>query len=121
MSRKRRREPEEDELEVVAKRVHTLDNVVCGKRPIALEEFVPNKRRRHEDIITYKAQEYRACIKKLYQMNKRLLAKNALLKHQIQYTEEKYLHLKKEIKMRGLEARSWPAGHSPLPMVPVVM
>ena len=36
MSRKRRREPEEDELEVVAKRVHTLDNVVCGKRPIAL-------------------------------------------------------------------------------------
>ena len=65
---KRRREPEEDELETVAKRVHVLDNVVCGKRSMALEEFVPNKRQRHEDVIKYKAQEYRACIRKLYRI-----------------------------------------------------
>ena len=120
MSRKRRREPEEDELEQVAKRVHVLDNVVCGKRPAALEDFIPNKRARVTPI-EYKASEYRACIRKLYTMNKRLLAKINLLKHQVKYNEEKYLHLKNEVTMRGLETRHWHAGSSPPPMVPVVM
>ena len=117
---KRRREPEEEELEQVAKRVHVLDNVVCGKRPAALEDFTPNKRMRTTPV-EYKAQEYRACIRKLYTMNKRLLAKIELLKHEVQYNEEKFLALKNEVKMRGLEARYWHAGHSPPPMVPVVM
>ena len=118
---KRQREPEEEELEQVAKRVHVLDNTpICGKRPPALQEYSANKRQRIEPI-TYKAVEYRACIRKLYNMNKRLLAKMELLKHEQRYTEEKYLALKNEVKMRGMEARCWHPGHSPPPMVPVVM
>lgn len=120
---KRPREPEADELEVVAKRVCQLDNMQVGtKRPAALEDYTSNKRQRvTEPVLQYKAHEYRACIKKLYQMNKRLLAKMELLKHEQRYTEEKYLALKNEVKMRGLEARYWHPGHSPPPMVPVVM
>tara|TARA_B100000945_G_scaffold309735_1_gene300885 strand:+ start:651 stop:1019 length:369 start_codon:yes stop_codon:yes gene_type:complete len=120
---KRSREPEEEELEVVAKRVCQLDSMVVGnKRPAALEEYTPNKRQRHTaPTLQYKTHEYRACIRKLYHMNKRLLAKMELLKHEQRYTEEKYLALKNEVKMRGMEARYWHPGHSPPPMVPVVM
>ena len=120
---KRSREPEEDELEVVVKRVCQLDNMLVGnKRPAALDEYTPNKRQRVvAPSLQYKTHEYRACIRKLYNMNKRLLAKMELLKHEQKYTEEKYLALKNEVKMRGMEARYWHPGHSPPPMVPVVM
>ena len=118
---KRQREPEEEELEQVAKRVHVLDiTPICGKRPPALQEYSANKRQRIESIV-YKAREYRACIKKLYQMNKRLLAKIELLKHQQNYTEEKLLALKNEVKMRGMESRLWHPISSPPPAIPVVM
>jgi len=119
---KRSREPEEDELEVVAKRVCQLDNMTFNnKRPAALEEYTPNKRQRQTGpTIHHKAVEYRECIRKLYNMNKKLLAKMELLKHQQKYTEEKYISLKNEVKLRGMEARYWHHGHSPPPMVPVV-
>ena len=118
---KRQREPEEEELKQVEKRVRVIDATpICGKRPPALQEYGANKRQRIEPVV-YKAREYRACIKKLYHMNKRLLAKIELLKHQQEYTEGKYLALKNEVKLRGMEARYWHQGHSPPPMVPVVM
>ena len=119
---KRPREPEEDELEIVVKRVCMLDRmVVNNKRPAALEEYTPNKRQRQTGpTIHHKAVEYRECIRKLYNMNKRLLAKMELLKHQHKYTEEKYMTLKNEVKLRGMESRYWPTTHSPPPMVPVV-
>ena len=94
---KRNREPEEEELEDVAKRVCHLDNMIVGtKRPAALDEYTPNKRPRHiAPTLQYKAHEYRSCIRKLYNMNKRLLAKIELLKHQQKDTMDRYLTLKK--------------------------
>ena len=118
---KRSREPEEEELEVVVKRVCHLDRMVDNKRPAAYEEYTPNKRQRQTGpTIHHKAVEYRECIRKLYNMNKRLLAKLEMAKHQVKYTEEKYLTLKNDVKLRGMEARYWHHEHSPLPMVPVV-
>ena len=120
---KRSREPEEDELEQVAKRVCQLDNTpTCIKRPHAPDENTLNKRQRTSGpTIHHKAIEYRSCIRKLYNMNKRLLGKLDILKHQQEYTEQKYLHLKHEVQMRGIEARLWHPGHSPPVAIPVVM
>jgi hypothetical protein len=119
---KRSREPEEEELEVVVKRVCQLDRMpVSNKRPAALEEYTPNKRQRQTGpTLHHKASEYRECIRKLYNMNKRLLEKIAMAKHQQKYTEEKYMTLRNEVKLRGMESRYWPTIHSPPPMVPVV-
>ena len=86
---KRAREPEEDELDVVVKRVCQLDAIVpSNKRPAEHEEYTPNKRQRQVGpTIHHKASEYRECIRKLYNMNKRLLAKLEMAKHQQKYTE----------------------------------
>ena len=122
---KRNREEEEEQLEEVAKRVCLLDNIpdepVNKKRNFEFEN-APRKRMRlvEPTPIKYKAYEYRDCIRKLYNMNKRLLHKLEIEKMHVKEAEEKYLHLKNAVKMRGIAAHSWPTFPSSPPLPPVV-
>ena len=121
---KRCREPEEQELEEVTKRVCLIDSIPDEnprKRNFEFEN-APNKRIRTvgPTPIKYKAHEYRDCIRKLYNMNKRLLHKLEIEKMHTKEAEEKFLHLKNEVKMRGIAAHSWPTFASSPPPPPVV-
>ena len=115
---------EEEELEEVAKRVCLIDNIPDEnpkKRNFEYEN-APRKRMRlvEPTTIKYKAHEYRDCIRKLYNMNKRLLHKLEIEKMHTKEAEEKFLHLKNEVKMRGIAAHSWPTFVTSPPPPPVV-
>ena len=121
---KRNREEEEEQLEEVAKRVCLIDNIPDEnprKRNFEFEN-APRKRMRlvEPTPIKYKAHEYRDCIRKLYNMNKRLLHKLEIEKMHTKEAEEKFLHLKNEVKMRGIAAHCWPTFASSPPPPPVV-
>jgi len=121
---KRCREPEEQDLEEVVKRVRVLDNIPDEnprKRGFDFENAPRKKMRTVEPTpIKYKAYEYRDCIRKLYNMNKRLLHKLEIEKMHVKEAEEKYLHLKKEVRTRGIQAHSWPTFAASPPLPPVV-
>lgn len=121
---KRCREPEEQELEEVTKRVCLIDSIPDEnprKRNFEFEN-TPNKRIRTvgPTPIKYKAHEYRNCIRKLYNMNKRLLHKLEIEKMHVKEAEGKFLHLKNEVKMRGIAAHNWPTFTNAPPLPPVV-
>ena len=115
---------EEEELEEVAKRVCLIDNIPDEnpkKRNFEYEN-APRKRMRlvEPTTIKYKAHEYRDCIRKLYNMNKRLLHKLEIEKMHTREAEEKFLHLKNEVKLRGIMAHAWPTLSASPPPPPVV-
>jgi hypothetical protein len=121
---KRCREPEEQDLEEVVKRVRVLDSIPddnTRKRNFEFEN-APRKRMRTVEPtpIKYKAYEYRDCIRKLYNMNKRLLHKLEIEKMHVKEAEEKFLHLKNEVKIRGIAAHNWPTFPTSPPLPPVV-
>ncbi len=123
---KRGREEEEEQLEEVAKRVCLIDNIPDEnprKRSFEHDHNAPSAKRMRlvePTTIKYKAHEYRDCIRKLYNMNKRLLHKLEIEKMHTREAEEKFLHLKNEVKMRGIMAHAWPTFTSSPPPAPVV-
>lgn len=119
-----KRNREEEQLEEVAKRVCLIDSIPDEnpkKRNFEYEN-APRKRMRlvEPTTIKYKAHEYRDCIRKLYNMNKRLLHKLEIEKMHTREAEEKFLHLKNEVKLRGIMAHCWPTLTASPPPPPVV-
>lgn len=123
----KRNRNDEDEMDQINKRVCLIDNIpdepANRKRNFENPEgYAPRKRMRlvGPSTIKYKAREYRDCIRKLYNMNKRLMHKIEMEKMKVRESEEKYIHLKNEVRSRGIQAHYWPTYPNALVTQPVV-